>query len=424
MSVLARSTDLDPASLPYDASVLASIEEARSRGCPIYLASAADPRLLESIAAHLGNFDDCFASDKDINLAGLERARVLEEKFGEGGFDYIGNNEADLAVWRSARKRIAVSPSSRVAKLLAGIDPNAIIFRQAGSHWKNWLKLLRVHQYVKNVLLFVPLLTSHTLDAHALAAAVVAFVSFSLCASAVYVVNDLVDIQADRIHPTKSNRPLAAGTVSILQASLAVPVLLMASFGIAAALLPPLFVMVVAAYLAITTAYTFSLKRKMLVDVVVLAMLYTIRVIAGGVAVGVVVSEWLLAFSMFLFASLALIKRYVELVGCVDAQRLGPVNRNYQTGDINIVASLAAASGFNAVTVLALYISSEAVQTLYAHPERLWLICPIMMYWIARMLLMSQRRILHDDPIVFAMTDRNSLIAGLLILLITAAAVF
>jgi len=423
-SILAHAAQIDPSSLPYDADVLATIEEARNQGCPVYLASAGHARFVEAVASHLGLFDGWFASDESINLAGSEKARVLEKEFGKGGFDYIGNDRADLAVWQSARNRIAIRLSPRVTKLLTAIDADAVILSQGHSNWKSWLKLLRVHQYVKNVLVFVPLMTSHTFEAHALVMALAAFVSFSLCASAVYVLNDLIDIQADRTHPSKSKRPLAAGTVPILQAGLVAPLLLVISFGLAALVLPSLFVLVLASYLALTTAYTFSLKRKMLVDVVVLAMLYTVRVIAGGAAVGVDVSEWLLAFSMFLFTSLALVKRFIELLGCVDANRPGPANRNYQAGDVNIVAALAAASGFNAVTVLALYISSDAVQALYVHPQWLWLICPIMIYWIARVLLMAQRRLLDDDPIVFAMKDRNSLVAGLLILLITAAATF
>lgn len=284
-----------------------------------------------------------------------------------------------------------------------------------------WGKTLRVHQWSKNVLAFVPLCTAQQFNAHAFGQAFSAFLAFSLCASCIYVFNDLADLDADRAHPTKKHRPLAAGLIDKRAAIAAACACLVAGVGLAAAISLP-FLAVIIVYLAVTSAYTYSLKRKMIVDVIVLSMLYSIRVIGGAVAIGVTVSEWLLAFSMFIFAALALVKRYTELVSHLDRATPGPSNRNYEVGDLPIVAALAAASGFNAVTVFALYVSSDVVRHMYARPQILWLVCPVLMYWMARIIMLAHRRMMHDDPVVFAMRDWRSCVCGVAIGAILLAA--
>lgn len=344
---------------------------------------------------------------------------MLVEKFGNQGFDYIGNDKVDLPVWAAAAKGMAVRPPSRLQSRLA--TDHIEIVENNKPRLKSWLKLFRIHQYAKNALVFLPLLTAHKFDLFSFFLALQAFFAFSLCASSVYVLNDLVDIEADRQHPTKRKRPFASGTIPIVQGALSIPLLLLVSLGLAAATSWS-FLGVLLAYFALTNAYTFSLKTKMLIDVVTLAMLYTSRVIGGAAAIDVGVSEWLLAFSMFFFMSLALIKRYIELAVRIDASLPDPSNRNYKLSDADIVASLAGASGLNAVTVFALYISSDTVHTLYRHPKLLWLVCPILLYWISRVLMMAHRRLVNDDPIIFALKDRVSLICGLLIALIMIVA--
>lgn len=277
-----------------------------------------------------------------------------------------------------------------------------------------WAKALRVHQYVKNALVLVPVVTAHQFNRVAITSALVALVAFSICASAVYVLNDMVDLEADRQHPTKKNRPLASGAIKPWQGKIAIPILLGLAFASAAAVSLK-FTLALLSYLALTTAYSVSLKKKMLVDVVVLAMLYTIRVIAGAIAISVDVSAWLLAFSMFMFLSLALMKRYSELALRIDHNLPDPSTRNYKLDDLVIIGCLAVASGFNAVTIFALYISSPAVQQLYARPELLWLACPVLTYWIGRAIILAHRRMMNDDPIVFAIKDRISRLAGVLI---------
>jgi 4-hydroxybenzoate polyprenyltransferase len=234
-------------------------------------------------------------------------------------------------------------------------------------------------------------------------------VAFCLCASAVYVLNDLIDLRSDRAHPRKKQRSFAAGRLSPLHGICAIPVLLLVALAVAATVSRQ-FVLILLTYLALTTAYSFYLKRKLLVDIVVLSVLYTVRIFAGGVAIGVAISNWLAMFSLFFFTALALIKRYTELAVRRDAQLGKPAGRNYELDDLPVLGVLSAAAGLNAITIFTLYISSANVTALYRRPEALWLIAPLLLYWFARMLVMAHRRHLDDDPIVFAVRDRISLL--------------
>ncbi|SED62478.1 4-hydroxybenzoate polyprenyltransferase [Rhizobiales bacterium GAS191] len=420
-AAIADRTEIDPSELPYDEAVLARIRAAISQGRKAYLASASHERYVAAIAAHLGLFSGWFASDMTRNLSGPAKAARLVEAFGQHGFDYIGNDEADLPVWAAAATPIGIRVAPGTRRRLSRMAPQAEFLPSERASLTDWLKLIRVHQYAKNALIFIPLLTAQKFQAASFLIALTAFIAFSLCASGVYILNDLVDLAADRCHPTKKNRPLAAGTIPPFEGIVAA-CLLLCSAVIIGATVSPMFLGVLVAYFALTSAYTFALKRKMLVDVIVLAMLYTIRVIGGAAAVDVPMSEWLLGFSMFIFTALALIKRYTELSVRLDGDLPDPSNRNYKIGDLPIVATLAAAAGFNAVTVFALYISSDTVHRLYRHPLLLWLICPILMYWIGRALMLAHRRMMHDDPIVFALKDwRSRVCVGMVGLILLAA---
>ena len=401
---LVKSIEIDATTLPYDKAVLSRICEAQAHGCPVYLASASDERVVKAVADHLGIFEGWFASDGTTNLSGTAKATRLVEAFGEGKFDYIGNSPADLPVWECAATAIAVDPSPRLQRRLSGLQKSVERIVTA-KHSGAWLTLLRPHQWTKNALIGVPLLTAHQFTPSAAVLTILAAVAFSACASAVYILNDLVDIQGDRGHPNKRSRPFASGDVSFATGVILGILCLILGILIAGAVSLE-FLGVLCAYLVTTTGYSLILKRKMLIDVVTLAGLYTIRVVAGAVAIRVPMSEWLLTFSMFIFLSLALIKRYSELATRFDAGLPDPTSRNYKIDDLPIVSSMAAASGYCAVIVLALYLSSDAVRALYAHPSFLWLVCPLVIYWISRMLMLSHRRMLHDDPVVYAMKDK------------------
>jgi 4-hydroxybenzoate polyprenyltransferase len=278
-----------------------------------------------------------------------------------------------------------------------------------------------VHQYAKNALIFLPILAAHLFTVEAFTQALLAFVAFSLCASSIYILNDLVDLQDDRAHRSKCKRPLPSGAIPLMHGVIAIPILFLSALAVGAAVSLP-FLGVLLGYFALTTAYSFALKRMMVVDVITLAGLYSVRVIGGAVATSIMVSEWLIAFCMMIFMSLALIKRYVELAARRDANLPDPTSRDYKNSDLDIVAALAAAAGFNAVTIFALYISSNTVNQLYSHPQILWLVGPLLMFWIARALMLAGRRLMDDDPVVFALKDRVSLmtVAAAAILIVVA----
>jgi 4-hydroxybenzoate polyprenyltransferase/phosphoserine phosphatase len=405
--VAARVT-IDPATLPYQTELLAYLRERRDAGQPLVLATAADGAAAAPVAAHLGLFDQVLASDGTLNLDGAAKRRRLVERFGEKGFDYAGNGAVDLAVWPSARAAVVVNPlpgvaagAAKVAVVVARFDdrPKAI-----ASH----LRALRPQQWLKNLLVFVPLVTSHAVtDPQQILGAALAFVAFGLAASAVYVLNDLLDLPEDRRHPRKRTRVFASGDVPALNGVIMLPVLL--GLAVLVALpVPPAFLVVLALYLAVTTAYSFVLKRIVLVDVFTLAGLYTLRVIAGSAAIGLWPSFWLLAFSIFIFLSLAMLKRFTELLGLREAGEAAAPGRGYRTSDLELVAALGGAAGYLSVLVLALYINSPAVLPLYTQPDALWLLCPLLLYWISRAWLVAHRGDMHDDPIVFAVRDRVS----------------
>ena len=271
-----------------------------------------------------------------------------------------------------------------------------------------WLRAIRVHQWLKNLLLLIPALAAHQLaNPHTTVSLALAFLSFSFCASAVYVINDLLDLSADQAHPRKRNRPFASGTIPILHGISAVPILLIVS-AIIAAQLPSIFAGTLAAYFAITCLYTFWLKNQVIVDVMLLASLYTFRILAGSAATKIAPSFWLLAFSMFVFLSLALVKRYSEVIMVQQQNKSAAFGRGYLVTDSTVLLSLGSAAGYSAVLVLALYINNPDVEHLYPNRWSLWLLLPPFLYWMSRVWLKAHRGEMHDDPLVFAVTDKQS----------------
>jgi 4-hydroxybenzoate polyprenyltransferase len=400
---LAQRARLDAALLPYDESVLADLRRERLAGRAIYLATAADESVANEVAAHLGLFDGVVASDGARNLKGEVKAHALAERFGEKGFDYIGNDRFDIPVWKRSRNAIRVQrPAHGVTHLL---------------------KALRVHQWAKNLLLFVPLLTSHHfLDPGALPESLLAFLAFSFIASAVYLANDLVDLEDDRRHPAKRLRPLAAGDISIEATLALVPFLLTAGAAVAL-LLPWRFGVLLAVYVAANLAYSLGLKRVALVDVFVLAGLYTLRILAGAAAIEVPVSHWLLAFSMFVFLSLAFAKRFVEVANVAARAGTAVGGRGYRAGDGQLLATLGSASGYLSVLVFALYITSKEIVALYRSPAILWFAVPLLAYWISRVWLLAHRGVLHEDPVLFALHDWPSYATGAAVIVVMLAAI-
>lgn len=409
---LASRVVLPPETLPYDERVLDALRTTTQR--PRVLCTASDSLLVLPIAEHLGLFEQVMASDGARNLAGHRKADALAEAFGEGNFDYMGNGAVDLQVWRRAGSAYVVNAGPGLARAAAGVT-------QVTAHWPPalgrahaWLKALRLHQWLKNLLLFVPLLTAHRfLEVPSVVLAVTAFVAFGLCASGVYVLNDLLDLTPDRQHPRKRLRPFAAGRLPLLQGLLAAPLLTLA--GLALSLwCNPAFTVVLLCYCVLTLAYSLRLKRIVMIDVVLLAALYTVRIIGGAMAIGSALSFWLLAFSMFIFLSLALLKRYTELESVLASGKQQASGRDYSVDDLPLLQSLGAAAGYISVMVLALYINSPESLELYRHPKFLWLLCPVLLYWVSRVWIVAHRGDMHDDPIVFAATDRVSQVVAII----------
>ena len=404
---LADGCIVDYSSLPYDAEVVAMARRARADGRKVYLATASHVSHAEAIGKHLGIFDGVFASDGLINLKGDMKAAKLVEVFGARGFDYIGNSHDDLPVWAQASKAYSVRATPSLRNKMISISTDIEHIPSTAMSARVWIKALRVHQYAKNLLLFVPMFTAHQFDLETFAYTLLGCIAFSLCASSVYLLNDLIDLKADREHLTKRRRPFASGDLPLAFEMALIPALLLAAL-IASAFVSLNFLLCLLGYFVLTTAYTFSLKKKMIVDVVVLAMLYTIRIVAGGIATDIAISQWLLAFSIFVFVSLALLKRYVELGTLIENNLPDPSNRNYKAADRPVVAALAAANGMNSVTIFALYLSSPSVMESYSRPWALWLICPLLIYWLGRALMMAHRLSMDDDPVIFALRDRVS----------------
>ncbi|HUC60560.1 MAG TPA: UbiA family prenyltransferase [Alphaproteobacteria bacterium] len=420
-AALAAAAPVDAATLPVNRELVDWLKAEKARGRALYLASASDRKFVDAMAAELALFDGVFASDEHRNLAGENKAAALVEAFGRGGFDYVGNSSADVPVWMAAREAIVAGATERFARGLRG---RVHVTREIGvraTRFQDYLRALRVHQWVKNFLIFIPALAAHEFDAGAGALLALAFLSFSLCASSAYALNDLLDLPHDRLHPTKRSRPFASGAVPLGHAVMLVPALLAVGLALAATIGIRFFGCVLI-YYATTLLYSFWLKRKMSIDVLTLACLYGLRVIAGAVAVGLPLSAWLVGFLLFLFLSLAIIKRCTELITSIERGAGDPAGRGYQVRDLPVLESMAAASGYLAVLVFALYIASPQVVALYRAPDRLWLICVILLYWISRMLVMTRRGLMHDDPIVFAAKDKMSLASGALAVAILLSA--
>lgn len=407
---LASRASIDVASLPYREPVLQFLREERARGRRIVLATASWSALADSVAAHLGLFDEVLATTADGNLKGKAKARQLVERCGAGRFDYVGDSRADIEVWRQARHAYVVDDSGRLASAMpAGIDVKRVFSpARPQQTWREAMRAVRPHQWAKNLLLFVPLVAAHRINEPAsLVAALTGFAAFCLFASSAYLLNDLLDLGADRAHPRKRLRPLASGKLSIPAGLLLCAATLLAGVALASRL-PALFQATLAAYFVLTLAYSFGLKRVAMLDVISLAALYTLRIIAGGFAIPMPPSFWLLAFAMFLFFSLALVKRYAELVSLEEEGIGAAPGRGYAGHDAEVVLAIGSASAMVSALVLALYINGEAAKDLYSRPALLWILCPILLYWVSRIWLLAARGQMHDDPVLFAVRDRAS----------------
>ena len=438
---ITEAVTLDVEHLPYNQVLLRYLEEQHAAGRPLYLATAADIVLAQRVADHVGLFSGVLASDGAHNLAGVNKLAAFQQRFPRG-FSYVGNASADLPLLQAcaaAGGEVLVANPTR--GLTRGLRAENVVptrsFIDRASPLRAWLKAIRLHQWAKNVLIFLPLLLAHVRSVGLIAGALVAFLSFGLCASATYIINDLLDIEADRIHPRKRRRPFAAGDlpallgvavvglffVGALLLALAVPHVVSSLSPEWALPRPFSFLGWLLFYTVTTLAYSLRLKRALLIDVIVLSGLYTIRILAGSAATGVGVSTWLAGFSIFFFLSLAFVKRFAELESLKARGGVTSVGRGYHVEDIEQLRSFGSSSAYASVVVFTLYISNLSnAHELYRHSTRLWLLVPVLLLWLSRLWLLASRGQLDEDPVVYAITDKRSLALGALVLLIALSA--
>jgi len=407
---------------PYRQDLLEYLQEEKALGRRLVLATAAHRSIAEPVAAHLGLFDAVLATDSIHNLKGSAKLAAIQEQVGRD-FIYAGDSSADLPIWQASKGAILVDVSAAVKRQVKADDvPITHEFSRAAPGMRDWLRALRVHQWLKNLLIFVPLLTAFAFtNLHSVALVVAAFVAFSLAASATYIGNDLWDLQADRRHPRKRTRPFASGRIAIPAGLAAATMLMLAALALAL-LLPRSFLALLVVYVGLTSAYSWVLKSYVLIDVLMLALLYTLRIVAGGAASGITVSLWLLGFSVFIFLSLALIKRCAELVSMAQSGVESVKGRDYRVGDLVVLWPTGVGSGLCAVVVFALFASAPEVATRYATPAMLWLVAVGLIYWLARLWIKTARGEMDDDPVVYAIRDRGSRVSIALMLVAVLAA--
>ncbi|HJT19229.1 MAG TPA: UbiA family prenyltransferase [Nitrospira sp.] len=418
---VALHTKINPDTWPVNRELLDWLTAQRADGRTLVLCTAADRTVAQAIGGNLGIFDEILASDGTRNLAGMSKAEALVQRFGHQGFDYVGNSHHDLAVWRHARRAIVVNASQGLTERADACSTVERVFSPPAVGLAVWGRVLRLHQWLKNLLLAVPIIAAHeVMRPDLLTPFVLAFLSFSLTASAVYICNDLLDLEDDREHPRKASRPFAAGLVPVGMGLALVPLLIAVSLTSAFSIGRP-FVSWLLVYLGVTCAYSFWLKRLLLIDCLTLAMLYTVRILAGASVADIEPSFWLMAFSCFFFLSLAFAKRYAELRLLSHAGQDHARGRAYRISDAPLIQILGITSGYAAVVVMALYLNSASVVKLYRTPQVLWAGIPVTLFWISWMWTQAHRELLHEDAVVFAVTDRVSLLTGVAFACVLAA---
>jgi 4-hydroxybenzoate polyprenyltransferase len=421
--MLTKIGSVDPLTIPYNDNLIRYLKMERERGRKIVLATASDHKIAESIAHHLGFFEDIVASDGITNLKGEAKATALVALYGEHCFAYAGNSRADLPVWRRAKSAILVNTRPSVSRAVASLLPIEKEFHDRKPLLHGFIREVRPHQWIKNILVFIPPLAGHMLlNATAFFYTLITFTAFCSAASGTYLINDLLDLESDRKHLRKRTRPFASGELP-LQFGLAGPILIFTALVIGFAVSTQIM-LIVLLYIFISLVYSKYLKTKPLVDVFCLAALYTIRVFAGGVASNSRVSIWLLNFSGFLFLSLGFLKRYAEYSS--DYNRENSVinsRRGYMEKDSILIIIMGVGSSFISSVVLGFYVDSIQAHLAYNTPSLLWGIVPLILFWQCRMWLSTVRGYMHDDPIVYAAKDKVSyyVMATILIIYILAS---
>lgn len=405
---LAENNEFSAELMPYNVEVIDYLKAEKEKGRKVVLATASDEIIANQIAEHVGIFDQVIASTPGNNLKGKNKLEVIKANSPNGEFEYIGDSSADYPIWAEATLSGFVNPPKPAHTIQNNSEKISLNVENRTSSTKALIKAMRPHQWAKNALVFVPLVFSHSYtDVNLILLALATFFMFSLSASGIYLINDLLDIEADRAHATKKKRPFAAATLLPVKGVMASMILVGLPVLISALFVGVKVLIVILIYLLLTNLYSFYLKHYSTIDVIALTCLYTIRIVGGGVAIAASLSPWLLNFSLFFFLSLAYMKRYIELSNNKTDKLKG---RNYDVSDMEIVMSTGLVNGGLAVLTLTLYLNSEFVISSYAAPQILWFICPLFLFWIYRAWMWAKRERIDDDPVVFALKDRISLV--------------
>lgn len=405
---IASCTKFNAAPLPFRNDVKALLAQRKSQeNTVVVLASASPLQWVQAVADHLGIFDAVLASTEQTNLKGNKKLAEIQKLTNGQSFSYAGDHNADLPIWAAASEVIAVNPSSKLkAKINSLKKPTVIITDENRNSARLLTKQLRPHQWVKNMLVFLPMIAGHQIFSFkTLLNGGFAFAGFSLAASFVYVLNDLLDLPSDRNHHTKKNRPFASGNLSVKWGILLLPVLLGSSLALAS-LLPPAFGGLILGYILLNLAYSLYLKQSVIVDIIILSLMYTLRIYAGSAATSIPVSEWLLSFSTLFFFSLACVKRYTEIIR--SKTKITIDGRGYRQVDHSMISSLGVGSGLISVLIILLYLQGNEVRGLYTSPQYLWFATPVLLFWVSRIWILANRDEIHDDPVVFAVKDKVS----------------
>lgn len=418
---LDKRLDLDIEKLPYRQDVIAYLKEEKNSGAKLVLVTATIQHVAEKIAAHLNIFDEVHGSNRSNNLLGSKKLELMNQLYGKKNFIYVGDSNKDEIIFENSAGAITVGISPGKVEKIASTSNVIRSFFVSGSKFQNFIKQIRVYQWVKNLLIFIPLLLAHKADPAKFLIGIAAFFAFSFASSSIYILNDLLDLEADRKHPRKKYRPIASGNFKIKTAFLISPVLFIAGLTLGW-FISYKFFFVLLFYVVLTNSYSFSLKKIYITDIIVLSILYTLRIISGAEAMDVNVSPWLLAFSIFLFLSLATVKRYTELLTMKSQNREKASGRGYYVADIELIRTIGPSAGMMSILVLALYVSSPEVKMLYHNPDMLYLTCPFFLFWVLRIWFKAHRGEMHDDPIIFTAKDKFSWLIGAIMLLITIGA--
>ena len=406
---LYKYSDIDVKTLPYSQCVLKYIKSQRSEFKKIILVTGSNEAIAKRISNHLRLFDGVHGSKGKLNLKGKNKAKFLNDKYGINNYDYLGNSNSDLHIWKTCNKAITHNASKTLRRKCETINKNYQHLQSASFYRSTfgYIKAIRPHQWLKNLLVFLPILAAHQLSIQQFSSNAVAFISFCLVASSVYICNDLLDLKADRKHPRKRYRPFATGTTTICGGMILSTLMLIFSLTVSFIYSWDLLIIILIYYLS-SSLYSMLFKRKIIIDIITLAFLYTLRIIAGGVSADIKISLWLFAFSIFIFLSLAAVKRQAELVDLKRRKELHTEGRGYKVKDLTLITIVAIGSGFISVLVLALYVLSPEVLLLYQTPWALGGVCCILFYWLMRMIYIAHRGRMHDDPIIYAAQDWTS----------------